>query len=241
MRRRVAGVVALVLLLPAAVVVGEVQLARTGPESDPPPPGVDGCYGCDGVASERVVWLGDSTAAGQGASSPGEVVGPQVARILSRPTQLIDLAVSGATIADVVEEQLPRLVGLGSFDVVAISVGANDASHLTRTSTFRRRFRQLLDGLPDGSRVVVLGVPDMGAPPRLRQPLRAILGLRGRQIDDVVEAETARQGAIYVDIAGRTGPRFRADRSLFAADRYHPGDRGYRLWADAVAARWPAA
>jgi lysophospholipase L1-like esterase len=46
------------------------------------------------------------------------------------------------------------------------------------------------------------------------------------------------RGAVYVDIADRTGPAMRKDTArYFADDRYHPSDDGYRLWADAVLAR----
>jgi hypothetical protein len=42
-------------------------------------------------------------------------------------------------------------------------------------------------------------------------------------------------GAVYVDIAGQTGPAFRQNRErLYAEDRFHPDAAGYRLWAEAV-------
>jgi lysophospholipase L1-like esterase len=41
---------------------------------------------------------------------------------------------------------------------------------------------------------------------------------------------------VYVDIAGKTGPAFRAHpTTYFARDRFHPNDAGYGLWAKAVA------
>jgi len=43
-------------------------------------------------------------------------------------------------------------------------------------------------------------------------------------------AEAARLGLIFAPIAEKTGPLFRADPSLFAADRFHPNDRGYATW-----------
>ena len=85
--------------------------------------------------------------------------------------------------------------------------------------------------------MVVLGVPDMGAPPRLAQPLRALAGYRGRQLDGIVRAIARAADARYVDIAGETGPTMRSDtQRYFAADRYHPSDDGYALWVDAVLA-----
>jgi lysophospholipase L1-like esterase len=241
-RRHVAGIVAGALLLPLVVLGADVEIARRGPAPGPAPEGRDGCVGCSGTPGEtvqRVVWLGDSTAAGIGVGRADDVLGQQVARLVGRPTAITNLAVSGATIADVLDEQVPRVAATRA-DVVAISIGANDVTHRTTTATFRKRYRRLLAALPEGIPVVVLGVPDMGSPPRLAQPLRAITGFLGRKLDRVARDEAHRAGATYVDIAGPTGPRFRADHGLFAGDRYHPSAAGYGLWAEEVARTWPA-
>ena len=117
-----------------------------------------------------------------------------------------------------------------------MSVGANDVTHLTSRPHFRRDYARLLAALPPSvHQVVMLGVPDMGAP-RLLQPLRAVTAWRGRALDRDVRHLAARAGAVYVDIAGRAGPSFRRDPHRYlAADQYHPDDAGYQLWARAVA------
>jgi lysophospholipase L1-like esterase len=75
----------------------------------------------------------------------------------------------------------------------------------------------------------------MGAIPRFAQPLRAVAGWRGRNLDAEVRRVAAATGAVYADIAGPTGPSFRHDPGrYFAGDDFHPSDAGYRLWADAV-------
>jgi lysophospholipase L1-like esterase len=82
---------------------------------------------------------------------------------------------------------------------------------------------------------VILGVPDMAAPPRLAQPLRALTGLRGRQLAAVSREVATEAGAVFVDIAGETGPAIRSDPGRYlAVDRWHPSDDGYALWAAAV-------
>jgi lysophospholipase L1-like esterase len=238
MRLRVIGAVAASLMMPVVVLAVEVQLARMGAARDAVPAGRDGCFGCVGPTPVRVTWLGDSTAAGVGASQADTVLAAQVARVLGRPMEIRNLAISGARAADVLADQLPQL-GAGMPAVVAISVGANDVTHLTSAGTFQREYRELLARIPEAVTVVALGIPDMGSPPRLRQPLRAIAGARARRLDRVIRTEAARRRAIYVDIAGGTGPRFRADHALFSGDGYHPNDRGYEVWAQVVAARWP--
>jgi lysophospholipase L1-like esterase len=214
----------------AVVLLVEIQLARAGNRL----PDLELVLDRQG-AGRRIVWLGDSTAAGVGASSSAGALPSQVADGLGAPgTSVTDLAVSGARVADVLADQVPKVAGLKP-DLVLISVGANDTIHLTGRGTFRHTYEELLRALPRGVPVVMLGVPDMGAIPRFAQPLRAVAGWRGRHLDGEVRHVAAGAGAIYADIAGPTGPPFRRhpDR-YFAADDFHPSDAGYGLWADAV-------
>ncbi|MEQ1785891.1 MAG: SGNH/GDSL hydrolase family protein [Acidimicrobiales bacterium] len=229
---------ALAPVLAAAVLAGEVQLARRGPDLPDDTPLVhDGRLGPVATATApplRMVWLGDSTAAGVGASDADHAIPRRVAEALERSVELTSLAISGDRVADVVADQIDQLDGLHP-DVVLVSIGANDVVHLSSRADFRRGYDALVAAVPAGAMLVILGVPDMGAPDRYLQPLRSIAALRGRQLDEVSRAVARDHEAVYVDIAGETGPRMRADRSrYFAADRYHPSDDGYALWASAV-------
>lgn len=224
----------------AAVVLVEILLARAGSRL----PDRDLVLDRSGTG-RRVVWLGDSTAAGVGASTAAGALPSQVADGLDVPDGTLDgpavsglavsvLAVSGARVADVLADQAPKVAGLRP-DLVLISVGANDTIRLTGRGTFRRTYEKLVRALPTGVPVVLLGVPDMGAIPRFHQPLRVIAGWRGRRLDAEIREVAAATGAVYADIAGPTGPAFRRHPGrYFAADDFHPGDAGYRLWSDAV-------
>jgi lysophospholipase L1-like esterase len=242
-RRRRRRAVLAALALPVALVVVlavEVAVARRGPVLDGEPLRLDGPVGPLTGTALRVVWLGDSTAAGVGVDDPGDALPVVVARELGVAVDLTVLAVSGARVADVVDEQLPAVAALEP-DVVLVSVGANDVTHLTSRDDLADRYRQLVGGLPDRAAVVLLGVPDMGSVPRLAQPLRAVAGFRGRQLDEVVREVARDVGATYVPIARATGPAFRREPDrMFAADEYHPSAAGYRLWADAVIAATPS-
>ena len=212
----------------ALVLVVEVQMARSGSRL----PHLELVLDRSGNG-RRVVWLGDSTAAGVGASSAAGALPSQVADGLDGVSVSV-VAVSGARVADVLADQVPKVAGLHP-DLILISVGANDTIHLTGRGTFHQTYEQLVRALPAGVPVVLLGVPDMGAIPRFAQPLRAISGWRGRHIDAEVRQVAASTGAVYADIAGPTGPAFRHDPGrYFAADDFHPSDAGYGLWADAV-------
>jgi len=180
-----------------------------------------------------MVWLGDSTAAGVGVSDPDDTLARQVALGLDRPVELHVLARSGARLSDVLLDQLPAVARLRP-DLVLVSIGANDAVHLTGAAAFARDWDRLF--VPRDAQLVALGIPDMGSPPRLAQPLRALVGWRARRLNARGAPRLGRDGgATYVDIAAATGPAFRRDPGrYFSADRYHPSAEGYRLWAEAV-------
>jgi lysophospholipase L1-like esterase len=235
-RRLIRRLLTWALALPvvgAAVLALEAALARRGPSlPDQPRFDLDGRVGGDGPAL-GITWLGDSTASGVGATSPAASLPHQVAAALGRPVELTVLAVSGATVADVAEQQVGDVPK--DADLVVIDVGCNDVTHLTKVGDFRRQYEAVLDRLPDGVPTVVLGVPDLGAPIRLAQPLRLLAGERAGTLDREVTDLAQRRGLRYVDIAGRTGPAFRREPGrYFSADLHHPSDEGYELWADAV-------
>ena len=250
-RRTVTTLTVVVLGANLAVVVvigGEVLLAGRGGERLPDTvAGIDGVVGTPvpGVEPVRVVWLGDSTAAGVGADGPEGTVARRVATAMAgtggRPVEVSVLATSGAQVADVRDRQVPRLMedGAPRPDVVFISVGANDTTHLIGTDRFGATYADVLDRLaplmaPAG-RVVLLGVPAMGTIPRFLEPLRTLAGVRGERLDDEVAAHATERGLTYVDIAGETGAAFsESPDTTYAADDYHPSDAGYALWADAV-------
>ena len=221
-------------MLAAAVLGIEVEIARRGQNLDD----VELAYADAGPTT--AVWIGDSTAFGVGVTDGADGVASRIA--VERGERVVMLAVSGATMEDMHRGQVPDVAALAP-DRVYVSIGANDVTHLTSQQSFGAGYDSLLGRLPRDVDVVVLGVPDMGAPPRLLQPLRAVAGFRGRQLDGLVrravaDAPARRDGATtYVDIAGPTGPPFRRDPDrYFAADGYHPSSAGYELWADAVIA-----
>ena len=191
----------------------------------------------------RVTWIGDSTSAGVGASAPERSLPVLAAQELDRAVDLSVLSVSGATTADAVRDQLPQLAVLEP-DWVFVAIGSNDVTHLTSRPALSRQLDALLTGVEATrpERIIVLGVAEFGVTPLFARPLRTIAGFRAHQLDAVVADVAAEHGAIFVPIARLTGPGFAAAPiGTHARDRFHPNDRGYRLWADATIATMRAA
>jgi lysophospholipase L1-like esterase len=188
-----------------------------------------------GTEGRRLVYavLGDSTAAGVGAPyEDGIAIG--TAKFLGQRhrVEMTNFAVSGARTNDVLVKQLAAAAALKP-DVVLLSVGANDVTHLTSIRSMRRDLIQIVNGLRAANpnvAIVITGSPDMGSPPRVPWLLRGIASCRTKAVNRMFVAEAETQRLTFAPIAIRTGPLFRADRSLFEADRFHPNARGYATW-----------
>ncbi|MFP5321836.1 MAG: SGNH/GDSL hydrolase family protein [Acidimicrobiia bacterium] len=246
--RRALVIAAVVVVLPIAVLAVEVQLARTGDRLEDE----DGSRPRQEVVRRgedplHVIWLGDSTTTGVGAEDFEESMAWRVAeRITDGPVLLTVLGRSGDQIHEVLDHQLAALPDDLTEDVrgqvVFVSIGANDVTALTRRPTFEDRYRELvarvsevLDESDIPSRVVLVGIPDLGTAPRLLQPLREVAGFRAAQLDDVIEEVARDRGLHHVELADTTGPVFASDPDrYFAGDDYHPTGDGHGVWADAI-------
>jgi lysophospholipase L1-like esterase len=179
------------------------------------------------------VILGDSTAAGVGGNYEAGIARSTTRELARRyDVTMTNLAVSGARMSDVRGKQLAAAEALRP-DLVLLSAGANDVTHLTSVRSMRADLREVIRRLTAANpkvRIVLTGSPDMGSPPRIPRLLRGIASCRTQQVNRMFEAEAARQQLTFAPIAKETGPLFRKDRSLFAADRFHPNDAGYATW-----------
>ncbi len=240
-RRILAGVLAAMLAFVALLGIEALIAVQTVPDDGYRAPSqAPRTFGDpDARRSLRYVVLGDSTAAGRGAPyESGIAVLTARGLAADRQVTLTNLAVSGARMGDVRSDQLPAALDIAP-DVVFVSAGANDVTGLTRLGSVRDDLEQIVQRLRDARRevaIVVTGSPDMGAPPRIPQPLRAIAGWRGRHLTDVVREVVRERDLVLAPIAELTGRRFRADRSLFAADGFHPSAAGYAIWVPVIQA-----
>lgn len=171
------------------------------------------------------VALGDSTAQGIGASAPERgyvgLIAQRLRSATGRPVQVLNVSRSGARVHDVVVEQLPRVAGLAP-DLVTVAVGAKDLKHYD-ADRFRADVDALIAGL--GAMTVVGDVPWF------------MHGGTGRKSGQAADYVAVRAGARGLPVARlHRAMRERGWASMvtdFAADWFHPSDRGHRLWADA--------
>lgn len=129
--------------------------------------------------------------------------------------RVANLSRSGARAAEVEEVQLPALRALTGVSLVSLAVGVNDLIPSPRRRLTATLIR-LMRALPRGSVVATL--------PRGWREARA------RRVNDAVRREAAARGLRVADLWAHTGPPW---RGRYAADGFHPNERGYAGWAAA--------
>ncbi|NUS16557.1 MAG: SGNH/GDSL hydrolase family protein, partial [Streptomyces sp.] len=230
------------------LVLAEVRLAKrvVGGSGDVPPR-ADGRYGSafahrTGEPPLRLVFLGDSTAAGQGVhragQTPGALLASGLAAVAERPVRLVNVAQPGAQ-----SDDLPRQVELvldgGDApvpDVVVIMIGANDVTHRMPPATSVRLLSDAVRRLRAAGVEVVVGTcPDLGSVEPVYQPLRWLARRMSRQLAAAQTIAVVEAGGRTVSLGDLLGPEFEArPRELFGPDNYHPSAEGYATAAMAI-------
>lgn len=186
------------------------------------------------------VALGDSLTAGRDDySAEGGRIGwaRRLAAILGTrtgvPCALTNLAEDGASVAAVLEWQLPVAERIGP-DLVSVTVGVNDIRDPGfATDRFAAEFGRLLDGLTvTGATVLTCTLPDIAGIMSLPADLADLARQLMRQASDIIREQAAARGALCLDAWATPAA---ADPRLFGPDRIHPNADGHQLLAAACA------
>ncbi len=209
-----------------------VYVRRVTPRLPEAPGSRSGVSG--GGPALNLLILGDSAAAGVGASSQATALAGRLAEELMADFQVSWQlhAESGVTTNDLVA-RLADVAG-GRFDVAIVSIGVNDVITGRRTRQWTAALASLLDLLESGfgvRHVLLSALPPMHRFTALPQPLRWCVGLRARRFNDELLRFADRDGRCAV--VSLNYPR---DPSFLAPDGFHPAEPAYRHWAAAVAA-----
>jgi lysophospholipase L1-like esterase len=180
----------------------------------------------------RLLIVGDSSAAGVGASNQDEALLGHMRKRLCQTNRVIWQvdAKTGATTADTIKRLRDRPAE--KFDIVSVSLGVNDITGLVPLSIWIAQQRVLMGLLQDkfeADVICVSGIPPLGAFPVLPQPLRWILGCQAARFDQRLRALVAsRIECRFVDMS------YDLDASLMSADGFHPGPKIYSEWGRRV-------
>ncbi|RRO15510.1 SGNH/GDSL hydrolase family protein [Saccharopolyspora rhizosphaerae] len=184
----------------------------------------------------ELVVLGDSSAAGLGASVPSELPGVRVARGLAEelegPVSLTTHAIVGATsqeLAAQVDAALRR-----KPELVLIIIGANDVTSKLPVSKCAELLGVQVRRLVEADVKVVVGTcPDLGSVRPIPQPLRSVASRWSLALARAQRRVVEANGGYAVPLADLLSPEFLArPAEFFSPDRFHPSGAGYEAAAE---------
>ncbi|MGA7669951.1 MAG: GDSL-type esterase/lipase family protein [Nitrolancea sp.] len=190
-----------------------------------------------GVAAERPVYaaLGASDAVGVGADNPSsEGWVPLIARDLPGNPDLLNLGISGATLNDVINEELP--VALDAHPSwLSIWPGVNDLRHQVSLRAFNTQLNALLDRINHDTqtRVIVLNIPDLRDVPAFASLDPQTLDETVRLWNAVIAQAAQLHNAILVDLYSNS-EIVNGHPEDISSDGFHPSTAGYKRIADLV-------
>ena len=190
----------------------------------------------------RMLFVGDSSAAGVGVAHQCQALAMQSAQRLAekiaRPVAWQLIAKSGANTRDT--WQMVADQDLAPADVVITVLGVNDVTSQCSRAQFIRDYKVLMALLrhKTGARfAVVNGVPPFEVLRMLPQPLRWYLARHAARLDAVLRDWVCTVDEFcYLSLRSLDGSELVSELvSQLASDGYHPGAAQYRQWAEQVA------
>jgi lysophospholipase L1-like esterase len=202
-----------------------------------------GAAACAAPAAARkpltYVAIGASDAVGVGAQNP-ETDGwvPRLGAHLGTNVRVVNLGVSGSTLAQALVEQVGPALD-AQPDVVTVWLAVNDLNARVPLEQYAADLDKLLGQLEQTHATVLVGnVPDLGRLAAYRGIDAGPLQAEVDRWNTVIADTTARHGATLVDLFGRWQEV--ADHPEYlSADGFHPSSDGYQRLAEVFAESLP--
>jgi lysophospholipase L1-like esterase len=209
------------------------HVRRTVPHMPEPPGHRTGTAGQGSLM--RLLVAGDSGAAGVGAVSQEQALCGHLVRRLSRhhTVEWCVLAANGLDSPGLMK--LLRDTPTASYDVVVLSMGANDATGLCAPMQWAQWQNSLAALIADRFAPKLLvhsAVPPVHACKALPQPLRWFMGRWARKMNTALAQQLADQDQRTLHWHPET-----TTSAGMAMDGIHPSSDGYSVWADGLSRR----
>lgn len=178
----------------------------------------------------KLLYLGESPAAGVGIEDIENAVSAQVANKLSK-TQKVEwqlLAQNGIKIT----ELLLKLQQTETHqpDISIITLGVNDCTGLTPSRKWQQQVIELIIELKQrGSKhIFFTAVPPLHLFPLLPAPLSWVMGHRANILNDVLQKACMQNDVQFIGFSATLAEEY------MSIDGYHPNEVGAELWASSI-------
>ncbi|MFN0073054.1 MAG: SGNH/GDSL hydrolase family protein [Chloroflexota bacterium] len=173
------------------------------------------------------VAIGASDSVGVGAAEPSaEGWVPRLGLLLGRETRVVNLGVSGSTLAQAILEQLGPALDARP-DVVSVWLAVNDLNARVPLPQYEADLDRLLGEMRGDGRCILVGnVPDLTRAPVYARQDPSALRATIQAWNAVIARVALRHGATLVDLDARW-QEITDHPEYLSADGFHPSSEGY--------------
>ncbi len=201
-------------------------------------PAIDQSGKTFGIGSAiRYIAAGDSTAVGMGASTTENTYPYKIAEDLAKTNTIIykNIAVKGYKTKDVLESQVEQIIAFKP-DIVTISMGGNDATHLVSKKEVLKNYKSIISKLKEATsaKIYIANVPNFNGASILPWFYIQLIEHRSKsQNREILALEDERIKIVNVHDFGWAESPYSDRAKTYSADHFHPNDLGYQNWTNA--------
>lgn len=182
----------------------------------------------------KVLFVGDSTGVGVGATRPGDSVAGRLGAAYPE-WNIENHSVSGRKTAEI----LPTLRDLANeqYDTIVIQVGGNDIVYFSDLKQLEKDIASVLkEAKRVGGEVELLTSGNVGNAPLLPRPLAFLWEQRTLSVRGLFMEAARQAGVTYVDLYrdDENDPFKLEPLRYHAVDLFHPSSDGYALWYESL-------
>lgn len=197
----------------------------------------------------KLLIIGESTAAGVGASSPKHTLAEYIHTLFGESYQVVNFGKNGLQAQNFIEFLTSSLPGSQrTFEGILLFLGANDCFRMTHPRQFSQSIKQILDFLQQHHSpkwIYLAAIPPVHLFPAFSKIARFYL----KRQRDFLASELSLLPH-HVPFLIYSESEFDPDDTFFAADQIHPSDLGYhymasqaikeiKQWKQAASSKYP--
>ena len=228
-------IVLYLLVITLLPIVYSAQLFKTQPPKNSSPVELE--INSNQVKTLNVAVIGDSTAIGQGTDSIQESFSYQYLlqsnSLRNLKIKYTNYAETGARIKDILDKQLI----FEPVDLVFVSIGANDVTHLTAQKDFESSVASLTSKLQNlAKQVIWINIPDFISVPVFWPPLNYLTSNQAQKLNTITQKQVSKFNQIkIIDVYELARQPFLDNPDkYFSKDKFHPSKDGYQIWVDLI-------
>jgi lysophospholipase L1-like esterase len=182
----------------------------------------------------RYIAVGDSTGVGSGASGYETTYTYKIAQFLAKDhtVEYKNISVFGYKTGDVLNNQVKQIIKYKP-DIVTISMGPNDATHLVSSNKILSNYKAIIQQLEQGTnaKIYITNIANFDDARILPWFFHDLIEYRSAKINpQILKLENDRVKLVNIHDFGWAN----YDRKqTYAADHFHPNDLGYENWTNA--------